>query len=195
MIALALWHLAARPTPATPRPPLGPPARPRPRPAAAGPAPLDPPTTEARPDEPTARPSPWSDPTTAGGPSPRPSRLIADDLRGRVTPEVLVKPNLVSHRRQLPSTHADTLSATLDAVFAAGAGRVVVAEGASDASAGFDRFGFRREAVGRPVRFLDLNRDETDWEPLELTGRRRLAAVGPGLADGRLGRPAGSRSP
>ena len=77
--------------------------------------------------------------------------LIADDLRGRVTPEVLIKPNLVSHRRQLPSTHADTLSATLDAVFAAGARHAVVAEGASDASAGFDRFGFRRRDR-RPAR-------------------------------------------
>ena len=52
--------------------------------------------------------------------------LIADDVRARVTPEVLVKANLVSHRRQLPSTHADTLSATLDAVLCAGAKRVLV---------------------------------------------------------------------
>ena len=106
--------------------------------------------------------------------------LIADDLAGRVGPEVLVKPNLVSHKAQLPSTHADTLGATLDAVFAAGAGRVTVAEGASDASAGFDRFGFRREAKGRPVRFFDINRDETEWEPLKLTavdGRSLFARV------------------
>jgi uncharacterized protein (DUF362 family) len=98
--------------------------------------------------------------------------LIADDLRARVTvtPHVLIKPNLVSHRVQLPSTHADTLSATLDAVLAAGAVEVTVAEGASDATAGFERFGYRREAWGRPVRFLDLNRDEDAWEPLELTG-------------------------
>ena len=47
--------------------------------------------------------------------------LIAPDLRACVTPHVLIKPNLVSHRDQLPSTHADALSATLDAVFAAGA--------------------------------------------------------------------------
>ena len=96
--------------------------------------------------------------------------LIADDLRDCVTPHVLIKPNLVSHRVQLPSTHADTLSATLDAVLAAGAAAVTVAEGASDATAGFERFGYHREAWGRPVRFLDLNRDETEWEPLELTG-------------------------
>ena len=95
--------------------------------------------------------------------------LIADELRGRVTPDVLIKANLVSHRRQLPSTHADTLSATLDAVLAAGARRVVVAEGASDASAGFDRFGFREETRGRPVEYLDLNRAETAWDRLELT--------------------------
>jgi uncharacterized protein (DUF362 family) len=96
--------------------------------------------------------------------------LIADDLRPRVTPEVLVKPNLVSHRDQLASTHADTLSATFDVLLASGARQITVAEGASDATAGFARFGFDREAFGRPVRFLDLNRDETEWEPLELSG-------------------------
>lgn len=95
--------------------------------------------------------------------------LIADDLAARVGPEVLLKPNLVSHKAQLPSTHADALGATLDAVFAAGAGRVTVAEGATDATAGFDRFGFRREAGGRAVGFFDINRDETEWEPLKLT--------------------------
>jgi uncharacterized protein (DUF362 family) len=95
--------------------------------------------------------------------------LIAPAVRDCVCTHVLIKPNLVSHRVQLPSTHADTLSAALDAVIAAGARDVTVAEGASDATAGFERFGYHREAWGRPVRFLDLNRDETEWEPLELT--------------------------
>jgi uncharacterized protein (DUF362 family) len=96
--------------------------------------------------------------------------LIADDLKACVTPEVLFKANLVSHQRQLPSTHADTLSAALDAVFASGANRVIVAEGASDASSGFDRFGYRKETAGRPVEYFDINRDETAWDHLELTG-------------------------
>jgi uncharacterized protein (DUF362 family) len=95
--------------------------------------------------------------------------LIADEVRGCVAPQVVIKPNLVSHRVQLASTHADTLSATLDAILAAGAGAVTVAEGASDATAGFKRFGYHGEAWGRPVQFLDLNRDETEWEPLALT--------------------------
>jgi uncharacterized protein (DUF362 family) len=95
--------------------------------------------------------------------------LIAAEVRGCVAPEVLIKPNLVSHRVQLPSTHADTLAATLDAVLAAGARAITVAEGASDATAGFKRFGYHGEAWGRPVRFFDLNREETEWEPLALS--------------------------
>ncbi len=106
--------------------------------------------------------------------------LLLEDLRDCVTPDVLIKPNLVSHRDQLPSTHADTFSATLDALFSAGASRALVAEGASDATAGFARFGYHAEAFGRAVRFLDLNRDEQAWEPLELAavdGSTRIARV------------------
>lgn len=95
--------------------------------------------------------------------------LIADDLQRCATPHVLIKPNLVSCRRQLPSTHADALSAAMDALFAAGAERATVAEGATDATAGFDRFGYRREAHGRPVSFFDINRDEGEWVPLDLS--------------------------
>ena len=95
--------------------------------------------------------------------------LITDDLRSCVAVETILKPNLVSHQRQLPSTHADAISPAMDAIFAAGAERIVVAEGASNASAGFDRFGLRREAHGRPVRFLDMNRDESEWVPLQLS--------------------------
>jgi uncharacterized protein (DUF362 family) len=94
--------------------------------------------------------------------------LIADDVPRVVAPHTLIKPNLVSHKSQLPSTHADTLSCALDFVLASGAERVTVAEGASDAHAGFERMGYHRECWGRPVSFFDINRDEADWEPLEL---------------------------
>lgn len=95
--------------------------------------------------------------------------LLAPDLRRAVQGQVVIKPNLVSHQAGLPSTHLDTFSATLDALLSQGARAVLVAEGATDASAGFDRFGFRREAYERPVQFFDINREETAWEPLELT--------------------------
>lgn len=96
--------------------------------------------------------------------------LVRNDLRRVVRPEILLKPNFVSQRRPLPSTHPDALSATLDALFDAGAIRATIAEGASDARAGFEALGHRREVEGRPVRFFDLNRDETEWDRLDLEG-------------------------
>lgn len=96
--------------------------------------------------------------------------LMRDDVRRVVRGDVVLKPNFVSHRRSLPSTHPDALSATLDALFAAGAGPVTIAEGASDASAGFEGLGHRREVEGRPVEFFDINRDETRWDDLVLEG-------------------------
>lgn len=113
--------------------------------------------------------------------------LVAESIKERIAPRVLLKPNFVSERRQLPSTHVDAFSATIDALFAAGAREIVVAEGAADASAAFDRFGLRREAAGRPVRFFDINRDETEWIPLELIDAdghtRRAARVSKTVAD------------
>ena len=110
--------------------------------------------------------------------------LIAQDTRQRVRlgagAEVLVKPNLVSHKDQRASTHAMTFGASLDALFAAGASTVVTAEGASDATAGFRNFKLDRQILGRSVHFFDLNRDEHDWLPLELTGvdgKKRVARV------------------
>jgi uncharacterized protein (DUF362 family) len=114
--------------------------------------------------------------------------LIADDLRAVVRPEVLLKPNLVCQTRQLPSTHPDALSATLDALLAAGATSVKIAEGASDARAGFDALGHAAECFGRPVEFFDINKDETAWDtivlraldgsPLETRVSRTIAEAG-----------------
>jgi uncharacterized protein (DUF362 family) len=95
--------------------------------------------------------------------------LIADDIHPLLSREVLVKPNLVSHKSQLPSTHADTLTATLSTLFDEGARSALVAEGASDASAGFHRFGYHAATSGLPVRFFDINKHETNWGSLELT--------------------------
>jgi uncharacterized protein (DUF362 family) len=96
--------------------------------------------------------------------------LVRGDIRDVIQADVLVKPNLVSQRRQVPSTHADALSATLDALFDAGAERAIVAEGASDASKGFEALGLRREVAGRPVQFFDINRDEANWDVIKLRG-------------------------
>ncbi|ADV61192.1 hypothetical protein Isop_0599 [Isosphaera pallida ATCC 43644] len=97
--------------------------------------------------------------------------LIQPELARRLRPgqPILVKINLVSHRRQAPSTHRDALSATLDALLAANGGApITVAEGATDAPAGWRRFGHDRETALRPVRFFDLNHDEHNWIELPL---------------------------
>ena len=112
--------------------------------------------------------------------------LISDDIRRAITPEVLVKPNLVSHKSQLAATHPDTFSAVLDALFAMGVTQATVAEGATDASAGFERFGYLKRAAGRAVPFFDINREETRWAPLSLSavdGAPLLARVSRTIAD------------
>ena len=78
--------------------------------------------------------------------------LIADDLRGRVTPEVLIKANLRQPRAASSPRPTPTPSPPRSTPCSPpGPSRVVVAEGASDASAGFDRFGYRRGDL-RPAR-------------------------------------------
>jgi uncharacterized protein (DUF362 family) len=96
--------------------------------------------------------------------------FVAGDVARVVRDSVIIKPNLVSHVAQMPSTHAHTLSAALDAVFAAGAKQATVAEGASDATRGFKKFGYVRECWQRPVSFFDINRQEARWDTIELLG-------------------------
>jgi uncharacterized protein (DUF362 family) len=108
--------------------------------------------------------------------------LVAGEIAKVIQPHVLVKPNLVSHKAQLPSTHAATLRAAIEAVIAAGGRSVTIAEGASNASAAFERFGYHRQVkdLRVPVRFFDINREENEWEPLTLTsvhGQPRVARV------------------
>lgn len=111
--------------------------------------------------------------------------LLSDEIAAIAHGEVVIKPNLVSHRNQLASTHVDTLSATVDRFLAAGARSITIAEGASDASEGFTAFGYRDVLRGLPVRFFDVNRDETEWDEIELRGidgSTRIARISRTLA-------------
>ena len=91
-------------------------------------------------------------------------------LLGDAWPDVpekgtIVKINLVSHHDQRASSHATTTGAVADFLYARGAAELTLAEGATDATAGFERLGHRRMFWNRPARFFDINRDETDWIP------------------------------
>lgn len=94
--------------------------------------------------------------------------LLRSELAETIHGDVVIKPNLVSHRRALPSTHRDTLSVVLDFARASQPRSITIAEGASDASLGFTRFGYR--SLVRDERLFDLNRDETQWDRIELAG-------------------------
>ncbi len=83
---------------------------------------------------------------------------------------VIVKPNLVSHNDLRASTHPITLGAVADFIYARGATEITIAEGASDASAGFANLGHQRMFWKRPVRWFDINRDEHDWQEILLRG-------------------------
>jgi uncharacterized protein (DUF362 family) len=101
--------------------------------------------------------------------------LIAEDVRDRVQGSgALVVPTLDDLGRAWASTARDTLSATVDALLAAGAGTVDVAAGRGNgrqaASASFDRFGYRAETAGRPVSYSDLDAQADAWTAVEGQG-------------------------
>lgn len=82
----------------------------------------------------------------------------------------IVKPNLVSHHDQRASTHPATLGAVADFLYARGAVELTIAEGATDATAGFERLGHKRMMWQRPARFFDVNREETRWNRFATRG-------------------------
>lgn len=92
--------------------------------------------------------------------------LIGGELFGKVAPSSVIIPRLAAESRPDASTHPDVVSATVDALLAAGAETISIAAAAPrpDGRAGrdFDRLGYRGECWGRPVTFVDLADDPLD---------------------------------
>ncbi|HOT91461.1 MAG TPA: DUF362 domain-containing protein [Anaerolineae bacterium] len=88
--------------------------------------------------------------------------LIADAITFEGRRQVLIKPNLVSHR-QLSATHPDALRAVLDFVRARYAGPLLIAEGAALVNTwqSFAHFGYEALAARYDAVLVDLNADET----------------------------------
>ncbi len=89
--------------------------------------------------------------------------LIADQVDLRACRQVLIKPNLVSTVRQLASTHADAMRATLEFVRARYDGPLCIAEGSALAPTfeGYERFGYLPLAREYKAQLVDLNASET----------------------------------
>jgi uncharacterized protein (DUF362 family) len=87
--------------------------------------------------------------------------LIADRVSFDDCRQVVIKPNLVSTRRQLASTHVEAVRAVLDFVRARYHGRLIIAEGAGVANTweGYERFGYTGLAGPYDVDLIDLNAD------------------------------------
>lgn len=88
--------------------------------------------------------------------------LVADDITFEGRRQVLIKPNLVSHR-QLSATHPDALRAVLDFVRARYAGPLLIAEGAALVNTwqSFAHFGYEALVAPYDAVLVDLNADET----------------------------------
>lgn len=96
--------------------------------------------------------------------------LLGDHWPAVPATGTILKPNLVSHTDLRASTHPITLGAVADFLYNRGAQELTIAEGASDATAGFRNLGHSRMFWKRPVNWFDVNKDENRWLNLELLG-------------------------
>ncbi len=93
---------------------------------------------------------------------------VRDDIEPKLHEEVLLKPNFLSDRIQLASSHADTVRGTLDFLLTSDTPprRVVIAEGSAGSTRqAFDRFGYRdlRTEYTLDIELVDLH-NETQWQ-------------------------------
>ncbi|RJS92632.1 DUF362 domain-containing protein [Candidatus Bathyarchaeota archaeon] len=87
-------------------------------------------------------------------------KRIEEDLKGKS--KLLIKPNLVSTRRQLSATHVDAVRAVIDVISKYYSGKIIVGEGPASSSlrAGLENFGYLQLQDEYNVEFVDLNEDE-----------------------------------
>jgi uncharacterized protein (DUF362 family) len=87
--------------------------------------------------------------------------LIGDSIALERVQRVVIKPNFVSTRQQLATTHVEAVRAVLDFVRARYTGRIAVAEGSALDSTweGFRRFGYKELAMRYDIELVDLNAD------------------------------------
>jgi uncharacterized protein (DUF362 family) len=97
--------------------------------------------------------------------------LVRQDVRVPPNRPVLIKPNMVSSRRELAATPVDAVRATMDFLAELGVKRFIVGEataGSGDTMGAFQRFGYLSLRDTHDVEFKDLNRDELiDLEVLD----------------------------
>jgi uncharacterized protein (DUF362 family) len=95
--------------------------------------------------------------------------LIRNDVTPKVTEQVLLKPNFLSAKNQLASSHADAMRGAIDFLLTTPnpPKEILIAEGGNEKHSGeaFENFGYHalKEEYDIPIQLIDLN-EETAWE-------------------------------
>jgi len=95
--------------------------------------------------------------------------LVRDDLIPKVADQVMLKPNFLSNKNQLASSHPDALRGAIDFLLSCPRppSEILIAEGGNEDHSGqcFEVFGYPAmvDEYDVPIRWVDLNR-ETEWQ-------------------------------
>ena len=99
--------------------------------------------------------------------------LVREDLIPKVRETVMLKPNFLSSKNQLASTHPDAIRGAIDFLMSCPVRpeKIIVAEGGNEDRQGeaFDNFGYRTlpDEYDIPIELVDLNQ-ETAWETVDI---------------------------
>lgn len=99
--------------------------------------------------------------------------LVRVELTSKLRPEVMLKPNFLSSKNPLASTHADAVRGAIDFLLSCPnpPEKILIAEGGNEDRSGeaFDNFGYRTlpDEFNVPIELVDLNL-ETAWETIDI---------------------------
>lgn len=99
--------------------------------------------------------------------------LVRFELTSKLRPEVMLKPNFLSSKNPLASTHADAVRGAIDFLLSCPnpPEKILIAEGGNEDRSGeaFDNFGYRTlpDEFNVPMELVDLNL-ETAWETIDI---------------------------
>jgi len=100
--------------------------------------------------------------------------LVRDDVVPKLQPQVMLKPNFLSSKNQLASSHADAMRGVLDFLISTpnAPQEIIIAEGGNEDFSGqaFENFGYHtlQDEYEIPIRLVDLNQEE-NWVETEIT--------------------------
>ena len=95
--------------------------------------------------------------------------LVREDIEAKVADQVLLKPNFLSNKNQLASTHPDAIRGVIDFLLSTSTPpkQIIVAEGGNEDFSGetFANFGYpaMQNEYSVPIRLVDINM-EKEWE-------------------------------